>query len=345
MLNNWLGKYNLYLAQEYFIYLLLLIPIYLFFYQKYFKKKNDSWKYSAPVIHSTVLLKENKWLQKSRKLLNSIRLVSIVFIIIVLSRPQITNTQVVKTQEGIDIVISLDVSGSMFAEDFTPNRLEAAKIISEEFIQNRYGDRIGLVIFSGESFTQCPVTLDHRVLVELLKRANGQFLESGTNIGNGIASAINNLKNSNGTSKIIILMTDGYEEVNTKMHISPDLAVQMANEFGVKVYTIGVGTKGQALVPVRSINGQLIKEMRDVHIDEETLTMIADKTGGKYYRATDNTSLQNIYKEINQLEKSTAEFQAFTEYKDILHVFLLLAFLLIIVEIGLKYSVFKSITE
>lgn len=140
-------------------------------------------------------------------------------------------------------------------------------------------------------------------------------------------------------------MTDGYEEVNTKMHISPDLAVQMANEFGVKVYTIGVGTKGQALVPVRSINGQLIKEMRDVHIDEETLTMIADKTGGKYYRATDNTSLQNIYKEINQLEKSTAEFQAFTEYRDILHVFLLLAFLLIIIEIGLKYSVFKSITE
>lgn len=344
MINSWLGRYNLFLAQEYFLLLLLLIPLY-FILRNRFKSFSPSyWMYSAPVLDKSQDQSFSYWQKIAPRIMSGLRWGAIVALIIALSRPQSTNTQIIKTQEGIDIMIALDVSGSMYAEDFNPNRLEAAKVLSEEFINNRYGDRIGLVIFSGESFSQCPLTLDHNIVIELMKRANGQFLESGTNIGNGIASSINGLKNSKGTSKVVILMTDGYEEVNTKLHISPELAISMANEYGVKVYTIGVGTIGQALVPI-NVNGQVIKEMRDVKIDEPTLKMIAENTNAKYYRATDNQSLQQIYAEINSLEKSTAEFQAFTEYKDLLHIFIMIAFFLIIIELYLKYGLFKSITE
>jgi len=345
MVNSWLARYNLYFAQEYFLILLLLIPIVFLLLKKWkVKPAQHHWSYSAPILKDSKWHSSKNWMTKAPTIMSSLRWASILCLIIALARPQLTNTVIHKTQEGIDIMLALDVSASMFAEDFSPNRLEAAKVISENFIEKRYGDRIGLVIFSGESFSQCPLTLDHRVLIELLKRANGQFLESGTNIGNGIASSINGLKGSKGTSKIVILLTDGYEEVNTKLHISPELAVEMANEFGVKVYTIGVGTQGQAMVPI-SANGRVYKELREVKIDEETLMMIAEKTGAQYYRATDNASLEQIYQEINALEKSTAEYKAFVEYKDILHIFILIAFVTILIEIFLRYVTFRSITE
>lgn len=344
MINNWLSRYNIFLGQEYFLLLLLLIPLYFLLKYRFNSDSNNYWLYSAPILSKKASKDSSFWHKIAPKIMNGIRWTAIVMIIIALARPQATNTEIIKTQEGIDIMIALDVSGSMYAEDFTPNRLDAAKLISEEFINNRYGDRIGLVVFSGESFSQCPLTLDHRVLIELLRRANNQFLEAGTNIGNGIASSINGLKNSKGTSKVIILMTDGYEQVNSNLHISPELAVDMANEFGIKIYTIGVGTQGKAMMPV-NVNGSIHKELVDVMIDEATLQMIAEKTQAKYYRATDNQSLQNIYTEINSLEKSTAEFQAFTQYKDLLHIFLMIAFFLTIIEVFMRYSLFKSITN
>lgn len=227
---------------------------------------------------------------------------------------------------GIDIVISLDISGSMLARDFEPDRLEAAKLVAKRFIADRPNDRIGLVIFGGESYTQCPITSDHRVLIAMLEQVNSTMLKDGTALGMGLATAASRLKDSDAKSKVVILMTDG---VNNAGYIDPETATDIAVQLGIKVYTIGIGTTGTAPYPVRDAFGRERFEQMEVQIDEALLERIAEQTGGIYYRATDTESLNAIYKEIDQLEKSLITLQGYNFRPAWQEPFVLLALLLV----------------
>jgi len=270
------------------------------------------------------------------------RTVAIAFLIIVLARPQSTdNWQNVNT-EGIDIMMVLDVSTSMLAQDFSPNRLEAAKDVAAAFINGRPNDNIGLVIFAGESFTQCPLTSDHTVLINLFKDIQNYpsyLIEDGTAIGLGLANAVSRIKDSQAKSKVIILLTDG---VNNTGEITPIMAAEIARVFGIRVYTIGVGTMGTAPFPYNTASGLRIINV-PVEIDEQVLTQIANLTGGQYFRATNNSTLREIYREIDQLEKTKISVQEYSkkqeEYKNIA----LLAFALLIFELLLRYLLFRKI--
>lgn len=218
------------------------------------------------------------------------------------TRPQSKNSWQDVTREGIDIVIALDVSTSMLARDFNPDRLEASKAVALKFIEERPSDRIGLVIYEGEAFTQCPLTTDHEVLKELFVQTRSGLMQGGTAVGMGLATAVNRLRESDGKSKVIILLTDGVSNAGT---VQPADAAQIAAQFGVRVYTIGVGSRGMAMSPVaRYANGQYRYEMAPVEIDEDMMTQVADQTGGRYFRATNNKKLQEIYDEIDRLERT-----------------------------------------
>ncbi|MGQ9846947.1 MAG: vWA domain-containing protein [Bacteroidales bacterium] len=230
----------------------------------------------------------------------ALQIIAILLIIIALARPQSSNNLQDVETEGIDIVLSLDVSGSMLARDFKPDRLEASKEIATEFINNRPNDRIGLVIFSATSFTQCPLTTDHAALINLFKGVKYGFLEDGTAIGDGLATAVLRIKDSKSKSKVIILLTDG---VNNSGSIDPLTAAEIAKTYGIRVYTIGVGTIGEAPYPVQTPFGTQLQMMK-VEIDEAILKQIANTTGGQYFRATNNDKLRQIYKEIDQMEKT-----------------------------------------
>ncbi|MDC1222191.1 VWA domain-containing protein [Salibacteraceae bacterium] len=233
-----------------------------------------------------------------------LRLIALSVIIVAIARPQSSSSwQDIKT-EGIDIVLAVDISSSMLARDFEPNRLEAAKEVAVEFIKSRPNDRIGLVVYSGESFTQCPLTTDHEKLINLFKDIKNGMITDGTAIGMGLANAVNRLKESDAKSKVVVLLTDGE---NTAGSIPPITAAEIAATYGVKVYTIGVGTMGQAPMPIPDMFGRIRMQMVDVNIDEESLEKIADLTGGKYFRATDNEKLVNVYSEIDQMEKTIIE--------------------------------------
>ncbi|HEY8661156.1 MAG TPA: VWA domain-containing protein, partial [Hanamia sp.] len=240
--------------------------------------------------------------------------------------------------EGVDIMLCIDVSGSMTAQDFTPNRMEAAKKVAEEFVNNRPSDRIGVVIFAGESFTQCPLTTDHYVLINQIRQIRSGLLEDGTAIGSGLATGVDRLRNSKSKSKVIILLTDG---VNNGGLIDPSTAKEIAKTFKIKVYTIGVGTNGYAPTPVSTPMG-IVMQNEKVAIDEKLLQNIAYETGGKYFRATDNTSLENIYKEINHLEKSKVEITAFHRYSEKFYPIIFIAMVLLFIEIILRYTLFKK---
>lgn len=235
-----------------------------------------------------------------RHILFGLRAAVIALLIIVLARPQKTDRFRNVTTEGIDIMLALDISGSMLARDFKPDRLEASKNVATEFISGRPYDRIGLVVFSGESFTQCPLTTDHAVLINLLREVQSGMIEDGTAIGMGLATAVSRIKDSDAKSKVIILLTDG---VNNRGEISPSTAADIAKTFGIRVYTIGVGTEGMAPYPVQTPYGIQYQNM-PVEIDEAVLKDIAAKTGGKYFRATDNEKLVQVYSEIDKMEKS-----------------------------------------
>ncbi len=267
-----------------------------------------------------------------------LRLLAIAAIIVALARPQSSiSWQDIKT-EGIDIVLAFDISGSMLARDFEPNRLEAAKDVATEFVKARPNDRIGLVVYSGESFTQCPLTTDHEKLVNLLRDIENGMIQDGTAIGMGLANAVNRLKESDAKSKVVILLTDG---VNRSGSIPPLTAAEIASTFGVKVYTIGVGTKGEAPMPVQYF-GQVRYQMMPVDIDEETLKEISKLTGGRYFRATDNASLGSIYEEIDQLEKTVIEEQQFEKKSEEFLPLALLALALIGLEFLLRKTIMKS---
>ncbi len=264
-----------------------------------------------------------------------LRSLAVVLIAVALARPQSAQHNSNSTTEGIDIVMSLDVSGSMLARDFTPDRLGAAKEVASNFIMDRPNDRIGLVVFAGESFTQCPLTTDKRSLLNLLGSVKSGMIDDGTAIGNGLATAVNRLRESKAKSKVIILLTDG---INNSGQIAPLTAAEIAQSYGIRVYTVGVGTMGMAPYPVIDMWGHLSFQPMKVEIDEKMLSLIAQMTGGKYFRATDNRRLKDVYDEINQLERSKVEVENFTRYQERFTLFVVLALILLVGEFALRQT-------
>ena len=256
-----------------------------------------------------------------------------------LARPQSSNSWQTYTSEGIDIVLALDISGSMLAQDLKPNRLEAAKDVAASFINGRPNDNIGLVVFSAESFTQCPLTTDHTVLLNLFKDIQSGMIQDGTAIGLGLANAVSRIKDSHAKSKVIILLTDGS---NNAGEIAPVTAAEIAKTFGVRVYTIGVGTKGMAPYPFQTAFGVQYQNI-PVEIDEATLKQIASTTGGQYFRATDNASLKEIYSEIDQMEKTKISVQEYSKKQEEYKNWALLVFALLLVEILLRNTLLRNI--
>lgn len=267
-----------------------------------------------------------------------LRFLSMSLLILALARPQLINTIEKKEGEGIDIILCMDVSGSMLAQDLTPNRQEASKRVAAAFVQSRPTDRIGVVIFSGESFTQCPLTTDHRMLLAQIQKVRGGFMEDGTAIGSGLATSLDRLSNSTSPSKVVILLTDGE---NNGGIIDPLTAKEMAKTLGIKVYTIGVGTDGFAPTPVQTEQGEIVMQKERVNIDERLLTAIATETGGKYFRARDNSTLQLIYKEIDQLEKTKVEIRTMIRVTEKFHPFALFAIIFLVLEMILALTLFK----
>ena len=275
-----------------------------------------------------------------RHVLALLRMTVVALIIVVLARPQSSNQWEQVTTEGIDIVLCMDVSGSMRAMDFRPNRLEASKNVGIEFVNAREDDRFGLVVFAGESFTQCPMTTDRAVVVNFLKEVDFGVIEDGTAIGMGLATAVNRIKASKAKSKVIILLTDG---VNNRGDVGPVTAAEIYAGMGIRVYTIGVGSKGNAPIPVHDIFGRTVTSDMPVEIDEDVLKKIADTTGGTYFRATDNNKLREIYREIDQLEKTRLDVKQFSKKKEEYFPFLLAAMLILLFEIFLRYTIFRTI--
>ena len=268
-----------------------------------------------------------------------LRTLAIALLIIILARPQSTNSWQNVNAEGIDIMLVMDISSSMLAQDFRPNRLEAAKDVAASFINGRPNDNIGLVVFAGESFTQCPLTTDHAVLLNLFKDIHCGMIEDMTAIGLGLANAVSRLKDSQSISKVIILLTDGE---NNAGEIAPITAAEIAAAFGIRVYTIGVGTIGEAPYPQQTPFGTRIVQL-PVSIDEPALKQIAATTGGQYYRATNNTSLKGIYEEIDQLEKTKISVQEYSKKQEEYKLFALLVFGLLFLEILLRYTLLRRI--
>lgn len=279
------------------------------------------------------------WRHYLRHLVFILQLVVMSLIITCLARPQSSDNWQNQTVEGIDIIIALDISSSMLARDFRPDRIEAAKNVATEFISGREFDRIGLVIFSSESFTQCPLTTDRAVLINLLSSVKSGLIEDGTAIGLGLATAVSRLKDSEAKSKVVILLTDGE---NNRGEIAPITAAEIAKTFGVRVYTIGVGTVGTAPYPVQTPFGIQIRDV-EVKIDEKTLQEIATITEGKYFRATNNKTLTEIYKEIDRLERSKIENKEFSKKTEEYHRFAIPAFLLALLALFLQFAIFRHI--
>jgi Ca-activated chloride channel family protein len=269
----------------------------------------------------------------------ALRMLALAALIVAFARPQSTARGENVYREGIDITLALDISGSMLAEDFRPNRIEAAKQVAQDFIEGRKSDRIGLVIFAGESFTQCPLTTDYSVLVDLLKKVKMGNLKDGTAIGEGIATAVNRMKTSKAKSKVMILLTDG---VNNMGSIDPLTAAQIATTFGVRIYSIGVGTRGTAPYPMKTMFGTQYVQM-PVEIDEDMLKQVSAATGGMYFRATGNQKLKDIYAEIDKLERTKIEVTEFHRYRELFPQYLVLGAALLLAELLLAAFVFRKI--
>ncbi len=324
-------------AQPYFFGLLLLVPLMIWWQMRQQKKQQPSFR-----VTNLAGIKNIKpsWRVQWRPLLFTLRVIGFIALIIALARPQSSNVTESVDSDGIDIVLALDVSGSMMAEDLKPNRIEAAKQVATDFVDKRANDRIGLVVFSGESFTQCPITIDHGVVKEQINQVKSGMLADGTAIGMGLATSVDRLRNSVAKSKIIILLTDG---VNNTGLIDPSTALEIAKAYKLRVYCIGVGTHGEAPYPVPTPTG-IQKQMMPVEIDEALLKTIATQTGGKYFRATNNATLSSIYKEIDQLEKSKVEISSYKHFADLFFPFALIALICIAIEMFLRYTIFRSIT-
>jgi Ca-activated chloride channel family protein len=331
MLNNWR---EISFANPEFFWALIIIPIMILWY--IFREK----KFYGTVKISTISSFKSSPLSVLRHGLIVLRVIAVGALITALARPQTSLSWQDVTTEGIDIAIALDVSGSMLAEDFKPNRLEASKQVAMDFISERPYDRIGLVIYAGESFTQCPLTTDHDVLLNLFGDIKNGMIEDGTAIGMGLATSVSRLKDSEAISKVAILLTDGS---NNRGSIPPVTAAEIAKEFGIRVYTVGVGSNGSARMPMQDQFGRTVYQNVPVKIDEKTLEEIADITDGKYFRATDKESLEQIYKEIDKLEKSKIEVTEYKKKSEKFVPFALLAACLLLIEFLLRNILFKGI--
>lgn len=322
---------------EYF-WLLLILPL-LGFWMWYSQNKKLA-EFSFPGAEDIARSKNNV-LAYLHYLPNLLRLSAIALVIIGMARPRTTEeTSKTKSSEGIDIVLAIDVSPSMLAMDLKPSRLEATKNVASDFIKDRPGDRIGLVIYAGEGFTQTPLTSDHKVLQNTLKDIRYGMLSNGTAIGSGLATAVNRLKDSKAKSKVAILLTDGE---NNSGNIDPLTAAELTKKFNIRTYTIGVGTKGTAPTPVSyDFRGEFIYKNLPVNIDEDLLKEIAKETGGQYFRATDNEKLKDIYLEIDKLEKTKLQELKFYSYDEKFDKYVLIGFILFGLEILLRYTLLKS---
>lgn len=318
-----------------FFWLLISIPLMVGWY--IWKQKQLQGNLAMPTIRGFAMITKSV-LPRFRHLGIILRSLAMAALIVALARPQSSLSWQDTTTEGIDIVIASDISGSMLAEDFKPNRLEAGKNIAIDFIQNRPNDRIGLVVFSGESFTQCPLTIDHSVLVNLYADIKNGMIEDGTAIGMGLATAVNRLKDSEAKSKVVILLTDGS---NNSGSIPPVTAAEIAKQFGVRVYTVGIGTNGYAPYPVQTPMGVQYQRMK-VDIDEGTLSKIATITGGKYFRATNNSALKDIYEQIDKLEKAKIDVTQYRKKTERFLPFAIIALALLSLEFLTRNTLLKG---
>lgn len=323
-------------AYPWVLYTLIFLPALAYWYWKNKDKVSSNVVYSSVKIFGKVpkTLKE-KLIHAPRIL----RLMALALLIVAFARPQSFSSGENLYTEGIDIAMVLDISGSMLAEDFKPNRLEAAKNVINNFIKGRTTDKIGLVIFSGESFTQCPLTIDYSVLSNLLSQIKSGMIEDGTAIGNAIANGVNRLKDSKAKSKVMILLTDG---VNNAGEIDPITAAQIAQKFGIRIYSVGVGTMGEAPYPFDTPFGRRY-QMVPVEIDENLLRQISSITGGKYFRATNNKKLEEIYNEIDKLEKTRVEVTSYRHAKELYFNWAFFGLLLLITEFGVSKIYLKKL--
>lgn len=317
-----------------FFLLALLLPVMIIWYYK----KNSDQQAGVKVSSIKSFAGMGNWRTALRHSPFLLRVMALACIITAMARPQTKTEQQQAEGEGVDIVLCIDVSGSMTAQDFTPNRMEAAKKVAADFIDRRLSDRIAIVIFSGESFTQCPLTTDRAVLHSAVENIRNGLLEDGTAIGDGLSTSVDRLRSSKSKSKVVILLTDGE---NNGGLIGPDNAKEIAKAFSIKVYTIGVGTDGYAPFPVKTGLGVIMQQQK-VTIDEKLLTAIASETGGKYFRAKDNKALENIYKEIDVLEKSKVEISSLTRYTEKFFPFVVIALVLLLLELLLRFTVLKK---
>jgi Ca-activated chloride channel family protein len=320
---------------EYLFLLLLLIPM-IYWYIREMHKSDASLQISS---HRNLQMFPKSYKIKLLHIPFILRALAVVLLTLALARPQASNSWRSESTEGIDIMMALDISGTMMAEDLKPNRLEASKAVATEFILSRPNDNIGLVVFAGESFTQCPLTTDHAVLVNLFNGISWGLIDDGTAIGLGLANAVNRIKDSKAKSKVIILLTDGS---NNRGDIAPITAAEIARSFGIRVYAIGVGSYGKVRIPVPTPVG-VQYQLMDSEFDEKTLKDIASMTGGHYFRATNNNKLRAIYQEIDQMEKTKINVREYSKKNEEFYLFALAAFVLLLAEILLRNTLLKKI--
>lgn len=320
---------------EYLFGLLLLIPV-IYWYVKEMHKSDASLQISS---HRNLGMSPKSMKVKLLHLPFVLRVLAVTLIVIAVARPQSSNSWRTENTEGIDIIISLDISGSMLAEDFRPNRLEASKSVANEFILSRPNDNIGLVLFAGKSFTQCPLTTDHAVLVNLFNNIQYGMIEDGTAIGLGLANAVNRLRISQAKSKVVILLTDGD---NNRGDIAPVAAGELAQTYGIRVYTIGVGSRGMVNIPVQTPMGTQYQQIESM-FDERPLQEIASMTGGKYFRATNNEKLRSIYQEIDQMEKTKINVKEYSKKYEQYFIFALAGLILLMAEILLRNTYLRKL--
>jgi Ca-activated chloride channel family protein len=327
---------NVTFANPELLYALAIVPLLVLWYVRRYRNATSDVRFSSllPFAGIKPTVKE-----RLRHLPFVVRMVALAVLIVALARPQTSSEGENIYTEGIDIVLVLDISGSMLAEDLRPNRIEAAKQVAAQFIDGRTNDRIGLVIFAGQSFTQCPMTLDYRVLKNLLREVKPGMVEDGTAIGMAIAQAVNRLKDSEAKSKVMILLTDG---VNNRGEIDPLTAAQIAQTFGIRIYTIGAGTIGEAPYPVQTPFGTRYQNV-PVDVDEKTLKQIAQMTDGRYFRATDTRTLRNVYTEIDKLEKTRIEVRAYRSYTEMFYNWAWLGFFALLLEFGLVSTFLRKL--
>lgn len=326
-------------ASPYFLFGLIIIPILIIWYIFRCNKQQAYVRFSDTGFFNKL---PKSWRSYLRHIVFILKIAALSLFIIALARPQSSSKNKKVNIEGIDIVLAMDISSSMLACDLKPDRLEASKAVASNFVEGRPGDRMGLIVFSGETFTQVPLTTDHTMMLNMLKDMKCGMLEDGTAIGDGLASAVNRLKDSEAISKVVILLTDGDNNAGS---ITPATAAEMAKLFGIRVYTIGAGTRGMAPYPVQTPFGGIQYQQVPVKINETLLQQIADETGGKYFRAESKESLQKIYDEIDKMERSKIEVNEFQRLHEEFYPLVIWGLILLVISFLLKNTIFKSITD